>query len=292
MLTNAEKILKKKRWAKEELDKSFPREKSDSIWNDAHDRLEGYLGKYADIPKGVRVHTDSRIFPMAAIYLSIKEAADEDFAYDFMERFCTHRCEGPAKMLAGLMRIPGMTDLFVSAWDPLTKKMFGPASGFSNRFYDNPKGEYRMDVTACPYNKYLTELGCPEVTKLFCDNDDRMYGNLPGIDFIRTKTIGRGGDCCDFYMRKSLKTDYKNWIPKGMIAGMAAGTAAAAGVNIAAWKHLKLSDRKADIALKAALGLGLAACAKATERSIMAYREFSYNGACWKKMRKPENSAD
>lgn len=274
----AKKILEKKKWAREELDRSFPKEQSDTIWKAAHDRLEGYLEKYADIPEGERTHTDSRIFPMAAIYLSVRDAADEKFAFDFMERFFACRCEGLAKFLAGLMHVPGMKDLFVSIWDPMTMKVFGPASGFSNRFYDNPKGEYRMDVTSCPYSRYLTELGCPEITKLFCTNDDLMYGNLPGIDFIRTSTIGRGGDCCDFYLRKTLKADYKNWIPKGMIAGLAAGTAVLTGASIAAWKHVQINDRKADIAAKVLSGAGLTACAGAAAWSIMAYREFSYNG--------------
>ena len=229
MLTKTEKTLEKMNWVKEELDRSLPKEQSDTIWKASKDRLEGYFEEYADIPKGEHMHTDSRIFPFAAMYLSIKESAGEELAFDILERFCIHRCESLSKTLAGLMRIPGMPGLFVSIWDPMTKKMFGSASGFSNRFYDNPKGEYRMDVTACPYNKYLTELGCPEVTKLFCDNDDRMYGDLPGIDFIRTKTIGRGGDCCDFYMRKSLKTDCKNWIPKGMVAVFAVVTIALTG---------------------------------------------------------------
>lgn len=205
MSGKTDKILKRMKWAKEELYRSFSKEEGDRIWKTVHDRLEGYLEEYADIPEGERMHTDSRIFPMAAIYLSIKDAAGEEFAFDFMERFCIHRCKGLAKILAGLMYVPGMKDLFVRIWDPMTRKMFGPASGFTNRFYDNPKGEYRMDVTSCPYNRYLTLLGCPEITKLFCENDDRMYGNLPGIDFIRTKTIGKGGDCCDFYMRKSVK---------------------------------------------------------------------------------------
>ena len=58
-----------------------------------------------------------------------------------------------------------------------------------------------MDVTECPYRRFFTELGCPEITKNFCGNDDRMYGNLPGLEFIRTGTLGRGADKCDFYMR-------------------------------------------------------------------------------------------
>ena len=48
------------------------------------------------------------------------------------------------------------------------------------------------------YYKYLTELGCPEINLLFCDNDVYSYGDLPGLRFIRTKTIGSGGDLCDF----------------------------------------------------------------------------------------------
>ncbi len=87
-------------------------------------------------------------------------------------------------------------------WDPLTKKKFGANSGFKNIFYDNPKGEYKMDIVSCPYCKYFTELGRPEITKIFCANDDRVYGNLPGIEFRRKSTLGNGADRCDFYIRK------------------------------------------------------------------------------------------
>ena len=57
-----------------------------------------------------------------------------------------------------------------------------------------------MDITQCSYNHYLTELGCPELTRLFCDNDIYSYGNLPGLKFTQTKTLGTGSDCCDFKM--------------------------------------------------------------------------------------------
>ncbi|MBP3819472.1 MAG: L-2-amino-thiazoline-4-carboxylic acid hydrolase [Butyrivibrio sp.] len=35
---------------------------------------------------------------------------------------------------------------------------------------------------------------------LFCENDVYSYGNLPGLKFSRTKTIGAGDDLCDFKM--------------------------------------------------------------------------------------------
>ena len=101
-----------------------------------------------------------------------------------------------------MMKIPGMSSFFISLWDPISKKMFGEACGFQNVFYPREKGAYRMDVVACPYNRYFTELGCPELTKIFCENDERTYGNLPGLQFIRTSTLGKGGERCDFYLKK------------------------------------------------------------------------------------------
>ena len=56
-----------------------------------------------------------------------------------------------------------------------------------------------------PYKTYLTELGCPELVKIFCENDERVYGALPGLVFERSGTLGKGADRCDFYIRKAGK---------------------------------------------------------------------------------------
>ena len=100
------------------------------------------------------------------------------------------------------MKVPGMRSLFVKIWDPMVKKLFGPNNGFQNVFYPKKKGEYRMDVISCPYCRYFTELSCPELTKLYCENDDQIYGNLPGLKFERTGTLGKGAERCDFCIRK------------------------------------------------------------------------------------------
>ena len=85
----------------------------------------------------------------------------------------------------------------------MTKRVFGAGNGFQNVFYPKKKDEYRMDIVACPYCRYLTELGCPELTKIFCENDERIYGSLPGLIFERTGTLGKGADRCDFCVRKT-----------------------------------------------------------------------------------------
>ena len=202
-MTGAEKIMKKKGIIKAELDKALPKSLSDSLWQEATERLDGFLSQYSSLPKGVHIHTDSRILPSAAIYLTVKDTVGQVKAYRIIEDAAVLGCRDIEKKLARLMKIPGMQSLFVKVWDPMTKKLFGAGNGFQNVFYPKKKGEYRMDVTACPYCRYFTELGCPELTKIFCENDERIYGHLPGLKFERTGTLGKGAGRCDFLLKKT-----------------------------------------------------------------------------------------
>ena len=201
-MNHAEKIMKKKAVIKAELDKALPKAQSDALWQKATTKLDGLMTRYGDLPRGVHIHTDSRILPSAAIYLTVKEAVGAEKAYRVIEDAAVQLCAEIEKKLQKLMRLPGMQSLFVKAWDPMTKKLFGAGNGFQNIFYPKKKGEYRMDIIACPYCRTFTELGCPELTKIFCENDERIYGRLPGLKFERTGTLGTGAKRCDFCIRR------------------------------------------------------------------------------------------
>ena len=43
---------------------------------------------------------------------------------------------------------------------------------------------------------------CAKLRHLFCDVDNVTYEELEKIGFTRTKTLGYGGDCCDFHFFK------------------------------------------------------------------------------------------
>ena len=202
-MSTAEKIMKKKAAVKAEMDKVLPKTQSDALWREATVKLEGFLTRYSALPRGVHMHTDSRILPSAAINLTVKEVTGREKAYGILEDAAIQLCRPIEKKLRRLMKLPGMKSLFLKAWDPMTRKLFGPGNGFQNVFYPKKKGEYRMDVTSCPYCRYFTELGCPELTKIFCENDERIYGDLPGLIFERTGTLGKGAERCDFCLRKA-----------------------------------------------------------------------------------------
>ena len=193
------KTMKGKTAFKYEIAERMSEAECDSIWRDAHKRLYKMYVEHSDMSKGVAMHTDSFIFPAAAIYLSMKEV-DKDMAYDVMKKVMAEKSTKTGQSIAKLCNIPGFNRFFLGMWDSLSHKMFGEAAGFKNVFYPKEKGCFRMDIIQCPYHKYLTELGCPEMNILFCENDEHSYGNLPGLKFSRTKTIGAGDDLCDFKM--------------------------------------------------------------------------------------------
>lgn len=201
-MKSAIKILDSKKEFREEIEKILEKKQCEELWHRAASRLNSYLERYKDLPEGVRSHTDEKIFPAAAMYLSAKEFMTDEQAYSVIENSSIKICNkiGPLK---ALMKIPFMPGLFIKMWDIVTKKCFGSACGFENRFYPKEKGAYRMDILECPYCRYFTELGCPELTKIFCENDERVYGDLPGIVFERKGTLGKGADRCDFYIRKT-----------------------------------------------------------------------------------------
>ena len=201
-MNTAEKIMKKKAVIKVELDRALSEAQSDLLWREATAKLDGLLARYSALHKGVHIHTDSRILPSAAIYLTVKEAVGPEKAYRIIEDSAVQGCTRIEKKLQKLMKLPGMQSLFIKAWDPLTKKIFASGNGFQNVFYPKKKDEYRMDVTSCPYCRTFTELGCPELTRIFCENDERIYGRLPGLKFERTGTLGKGAERCDFCIRK------------------------------------------------------------------------------------------
>lgn len=200
-MNTAETLMQKKQTFKVEMEKNLTKEQCDVLWKEATEKLDQTMKQYNAIPKGFRMHTE-RIFPAASVYLTLKGAIGQEKAFRIIEDAAVSGCEPIQTKLACLMKLPGMKSLFVKIWDPMVRRIFGPENGFKNVFYPKKKGEYRMDVIACPYCRFFAELGCPELTKVFCDNDERIYGNLPGLKFERTGTLGKGAARCDFCLRR------------------------------------------------------------------------------------------
>lgn len=81
---------------------------------------------------------------------------------------------------------------------PLGFKM-GSGTGWRYTWYkDDPKNEFHFECNECIYAKILGKRGLLKLGSMCCHADIINYGSLPYTDFIRTKTLCQGGDCCDF----------------------------------------------------------------------------------------------
>lgn len=66
---------------------------------------------------------------------------------------------------------------------------------------------YDFNITACKFAQIFHTMGCPQVTPLICAIDISLYEGLSHISMQRTKTIGTGGDHCDFRFSRQKKAD-------------------------------------------------------------------------------------
>lgn len=57
---------------------------------------------------------------------------------------------------------------------------------------------FAVNVYRCFILDTLARHSVIELTASFCSTDDWLAAALPKIGWERTKTLGRGGDCCDF----------------------------------------------------------------------------------------------
>ena len=88
---------------------------------------------------------------------------------------------------------------------PLMKRIvpmgFKKKSGHGWRYTwhkNDPKDRFHFECNECIYAKILGRRGMMKLGAMCCHADIINYGSLPYTDFIRTKTLCQGGDCCDF----------------------------------------------------------------------------------------------
>lgn len=179
-----------------------------SVWKKACEKLADIHGKYPEIPKAEKMHTDA-IFNTAAIYLALKEVAAENAA-ELIKGGMAVSAKKKAKSFQRICRLPLGKTLFMKVFAFGVKTVFGDKAGFKQNIHTADRKMIRFDVLKCPYVKYLTALGCADIAHLFCENDIYCYGNLDGIAFERTQTLGTGGEKCDFYLHRQKQTQHSS----------------------------------------------------------------------------------
>lgn len=165
-------------------------------------RLAKLCAENAGASKERKRHLEGQILPGIAAYETLKTVMMPEEAFRTVHGYVEAHALAARKRLVGLLRLPGVYRLIPGISATMIHKTFGEAAGFAAREYRNTGGVMRIDMVKCPYHETCVRYGCPELCACFCDSDDNAYDNMhPKLLWHRTKTLGRGGDCCDFSLK-------------------------------------------------------------------------------------------
>ena len=196
---------KKLFYIRQDLETRLGKDAADQIMQAADTKYLKLQKQYSDLPPAVRQHTDL-IFMNAALYLCICDHLAKEDAYQIMEDATVKYTLPIGKLLDKITRLPGMSRLFMTVFRKMLLTSFNEDAGFDSTYHEMTNEAISVDITACPYQKYFTASGCPELCKIACLSDDVCYGHMKRVEFKRTNTLGRGGECCDFRLVRH-KTD-------------------------------------------------------------------------------------
>jgi hypothetical protein len=163
-----------------------------------------YQMLFADRPQydsaAMQTHVDDVILPGLALYRALlvqgmtSEAAKDELGQILGERWRSKT----APMMNFLKRLPGTFALFRWMGGRRIATQFGEP-GFSMEWVENSPQRVAFNMTRCLYYNVLSDYDATDLTSIFCDLDDVIYGQLePKVSFKRTGTIGRGQELCDF----------------------------------------------------------------------------------------------
>ena len=179
------------------------KERADRIADGAQKRFEELLEENAGDGKALQAHTFKRIYPAIAVYEAFRaDGIESDKAVWYVREYFQRFSAKYVPHLQRIIKVFGLAKKIPKLFMKISLQGFGPEAGFEYEFPESRGGEVRFHIVRCPYYETCKRYGCPEITRAFCDGDDAGYGNLhPKLIWSRTKTIGRGGDCCNFLLQ-------------------------------------------------------------------------------------------
>lgn len=137
------------------------------------------------------------ILPRIALYKSfIAEGLSDDDVYKYMRKYMLEIVAAKKHSSTVKMEIvPGFYAIYSRVFLKIMR-----TTDLQESVQEHGKDYFNVTITKCLWHTACVENGCEELCRLFCDVDDVTYGGLKKIGFTRTKTLGYGGDCCDFHM--------------------------------------------------------------------------------------------
>ena len=190
---NTQKLLGKSR-----LSGAIEKIPSMAIRNQAEKELEKLLKENDLSNRMLTKHLRESILPAIAVYgILLDHGWTVKDAYQLVRRTVLEASKPVAASFQRLGKLPFCFPLLRMMCPLSIQVNFGEA-GWDFVWKENNRSKLEWHCHRCFYADVFARYHMPELTAIFCESDDVVYGNISGVRWGRTKTIGYGDDICDF----------------------------------------------------------------------------------------------
>lgn len=190
-------IIKQQKQIKAFLAESFGNDRGEKLFEMQDKALGEIIGNTKGKTENQMKTLIQTILPRIALYKSLQaEGLSEDDVYKYMRKYMLEIVAAKKHSSTAKMEIvPGFYAIYSKVFLKIMQ-----TTDLQESVQEHGKDYFNVTITKCLWHTACVENGCEELCRLFCDVDDVTYGGLKKIGFTRTKTLGYGGDCCDFHM--------------------------------------------------------------------------------------------
>lgn len=189
--------IKQQKQIKAFLAESFGNDRGGKLFEMQNKALGEIIGNTKDKTENQMKTLIQTILPRIALYKSfIAAGLSDDDVYKYMRKYMLEIVAAKKHSSTVKMEIvPGFYAIYSRVFLKIMR-----TTDLQESVQEHGKDYFNVTITKCLWHTACVENGCEELCRLFCDVDDVTYGGLKKIGFTRTKTLGYGGDCCDFHM--------------------------------------------------------------------------------------------
>lgn len=139
------------------------------------------------------------ILPRIAMYKILsEEEVSEDEVYQYMRKYMIDKIAAKKHASTAKMeKVPGFYSIYSKVFLKIMR-----TTDLQESVQKHGKDYFDVTIKKCLWHTACVENDCEKLCHLFCDVDNVTYGGIKKIGFSRTKTLGYGGDCCDFHFYK------------------------------------------------------------------------------------------
>ena len=188
--------IKQQKQIKAFLVEEFGTDKGNALFDKQENMLNGLIQNTKDKSENQMKTLIQTILPRIALYKSMsKEGFAEEDIYRYMRKYMIDKVAVKKHSSTAKMElVPGFYSIYSKIFLKImrTTDLQESEQACGRDYYD-------VTIKKCLWHTACVENGCAQLCRLFCDVDDVTYGGLKKIGFTRTKTLGYGGDCCDFH---------------------------------------------------------------------------------------------